>query len=469
MRISLRQPSALDVVTLVMVVLAIALRVTGANTLAFLVLALMALLSPRHVIRALFLAWLFQMLNPGLVAEGDGGAVARYLMLFTAAASVLIRSRLVRGTGGANPMILYTLGLGLFLVLHGLIFSPFVDVTILRAILWSVAMSTCAGAWLQLTPQARVRMGNEIFWWLVAILLASIPLLPTSVGRLRNGTGFQGIFNHPQPFGTAMAILGAWATGRMLGEQRPPWHLIAVVIASMAMILASETRTGGLAMLLAIAVAIVVIPFLARRPIRETIPGLRSKRVALIGMFLLVAILAVAPFLVTIAGTFITKSNRAEVGTLMEAYDVSRGGLIRPMLENIRRDPLGGLGFGIASDPRFMVVERDDLLGLPTGAPMEKGVTPIAIMEEVGIPGALLFYSWIFMIVRKSALSGLAPLTVTMTILLINMSEATLFSASGFGMVTFILLFWAATGLPSHPSMQAKRNQIRRAGMQVAL
>ncbi len=452
MRVSVRQPSALDVVTLVLVVLAIALRVTGANTLAFLCLAMMALLSPRHVIRALFLAWLFQMLNPGLVAKGDGGAVARYLMLFSAAGSVLIRSRLVRGTGGANPLILFTMGLGLFFILHGLIFSPFVDVTILRAILWTVAMSTCAGAWMLLTPEARVRMANEIFWFLVAVLVLSIPLLPTSVGRLVNDTGFQGITNGPQGYGMVMALLGAWAAGRMLGERKPPWHLLAIVMGSLAMIVLSETRTAGLAMLLGIAAAIVVAPILAGRPTREVVPGLRSKRVALVGVGLAIALLAAAPFIATLASTFITKSDRAQVGSLLEAYDVSRGGLIRTMLDNIKRDPMGGIGFGIASDPRFMSIERDEVLGLPTGAPMEKGVTPIAVLEEVGIPGFLLIVVWLFVLMRMAAKAGLAGLTVFVTIMLLNMGEATLFSASGFGLVTFILLFWAATTRPLLPN-----------------
>ncbi len=74
---------------------------------------------------------------------------------------------------------------------------------------------------------------------------------------------------------------------------------------------------------------------------------------------------------------------------MLEAYDLSRGSLIDEMWQNITEHPLAGIGFGIGSDPSEMEIERDPVFRLPIGAPIEKGVLPIAVVEELGIIGAL--------------------------------------------------------------------------------
>ena len=139
---------------------------------------------------------------------------------------------------------------------------------------------------------------------------------------------------------------------------------------------------------------------------------------------------------------YISKSGRSSADTLLEAYQQSRGILIDPMLANIADDPWRGIGFGIASNPSEMVVQRDPFLGLPIGSSIEKGVAPLAIVEEVGVLGAILIIFWLLVFLRKGVVAGLPPLAVLLTALILNLGEYTLFSAGGQGLLLMILFGW---------------------------
>lgn len=430
---------------------ALVLRLASEPTanISYLVIAAYALSGRAHAVRALALSWLFTMLNPGLVPEASATSVGRYAVLFMAAASVVLHSGFLVRYLRVRPFVLLTFLLGLFITGHSMLFSPMADVSVLKALSWMVAMTTLVAAWLGLTEAQRRELSQQIFGGLVLILLLSLPLAFTSVGYLRNGTGFQGILSHPQAFGPAMALLGAWTAARMLGEPRPSWRIVALAGASLCAVLMSEARTAGLAMLLGAGLSVLLAPGFAGRSVARIAPGLRSVRVWGVLFVVLMGSLVVAPVVVGVAENYITKSGRAQFGGLLEAYDRSRGRLIDVMLNNIEERPLTGIGFGVASDPTLMIVERDSIFGLPVGASIEKGVMPLAVLEELGIFGAAFVAFWLLWLLRGSASGGLAPFAVCLTVLLINMGESILFSPGGMGLLPLILLGWAySSGRP---------------------
>jgi len=157
------------------------------------------------------------------------------------------------------------------------------------------------------------------------------------------------------------------------------------------------------------------------------------------------ALIIASPILSEQINQFITKSGRSDASGLGEAYYESRGVLIDLMLENVASAPFRGIGFGIASHPRIMDIRRDPVLGLPIGASVEKGVMPLAVLEEVGVFGLLFVLLWLGMLLRRSARSGIAPFTVVLTILYINLGESVFFSPGGMGMLCLILFGWAVT------------------------
>jgi hypothetical protein len=432
------------------ITIAILFREVSAQTAAmsYFIIAGYALLGRAQAIQALALSWFFTTLNPGLAPQVPYLFVLRYLVLGAAAASVLFRSHFLFYFKPKSAMVKAVVFLSTFFVAHSVLFSPIISVSILKAVSWAIAMGTLFAAWAGLASEERNTLSHFLFKCLIAIMITSVPLLLVpQIGYLRNGSGFQGILSHPQAFGPAMALLGAWTASRLFVYKRPPWSYVALALTCMILVVLSEARTAGVAMVAGIGISFGLSPVIAKTPIRKMLPGLISRRGHIvIGMGLIGLIMAV-PVLNQVADRFISKGTQAS--SIVAAYEVSRGALIDRMWENIRAQPFQGIGFGIASNPAYMDVERDPIFHLPVSASVEKGVMPLAVLEETGIFGFIAVTIWIWMLLRKSAYGGAGPLAVTTTALLMNMGESTLFSPGGMGLLSMVLIGWAgASGDP---------------------
>lgn len=440
-------------IQLTFVIAALALRIASAPTasLAYIALAVYALLGRAYAIQALALSWLFTMLNPGIGPEEvPFAAVGRYLVLATAAISVGLRIRSKEEAQGfrlSRPTLM-TIFFGVFIVAHSLIISPIKDVSVLKALTWTVAFLTLYGAWSGLSVEERGQLERQLFGGLTALMLVSIPMLGLALGYLRTDFGFQGALNHPQAFGPVMAFLAAWLVSRILGEPRPPWQLVIYFVLTLIMIVFSGARTAGLGFILGVGVAIIFGRRSDRRQWRNVMPGLRSGRIRLMLALGFFAAIISGPFVAQSISTYLVKGT--DNTTLAGAYEGSRGFLIDRMWGNIEQHPFGGIGFGIASDVQAMDISRDPTFGLPTGAAVEKGVAYIAILEELGIFGLFGMLAWMWTLLRSAArTTGIAALAVCLTTLFMNMGESTLFSPGGMGMLSLILMAWAASGIPA--------------------
>jgi len=416
------------------------------GSVSYLLLAGYAMVGRAQAIQALALSWLFTMLSPGIAPEAAGTTVGRFVVIGAAACSVLLRTGFLRRRLEISPLVAGTILLGLFLVFHSVFVSPVPAVSVLKAASWTTVMATLLAAWSELDGTERAATASRIFAGLIAIMLVSLPLLAHPLGYLRTGTGFQGVLSHPQVFGPVMALLGAWAASQVLTAKRPAWALVLLAAACPPLVLLSQARTAGLALVLGIVAALILVPFLAGRTIRDMAPGIGSRRFAIVASVVLMGSIAMAPVLGDRISEYLSKGTSSN--TLLDAYEASRGGLIEEMWINIQDHPFIGIGFGIASTPWEMKITRDPVLGIPVGAAIEKGVMPVAVLEEVGIPGAVMVAVWLFAVLRRSARSSISCLAVASTGLFLNFGEATLFSPGGIGLLFLILLGWAATGGP---------------------
>lgn len=427
-----------------LVLTAVGLRLISSQTadLSYLVLGVFALTGRANAVRALALCWIFAMLSPGIAAEDPGVVLGRYVVFAGAAISIAARGALIDRKFRVKKGVLATLLLGLFLVLHSLLFSPVVSVSLLKATSWAIVMASLIAGWGSLDCVARDRLARQIYLGLVAVMLLSLPLLAFPQGYLRNGTGFQGIMDHPQAFGPTMGILGAWSVGLALSEAKPRWTMVLVALVSMVLVILSEARTAGVALILGLILAVVSSPMLSGRRILDVLPGLRSPRVHLVMGLAVLAALAAGASLSALLANYLAKSGRADGGTLIAVYEQSRGGSMQAMWSNIKSQPLQGIGFGIATNPEFMEVRRDPILGFPIGASVEKGVLPLAVWEELGGFGLVIVLAWLTLVLVKGASAGVVPLAVGWTAILLNMGESTLFSPGAMGLLPLILLGW---------------------------
>ncbi|WP_414901951.1 hypothetical protein ACMT1E_02130 [Sphingomonas flavalba] len=426
-------------------IVAIAMRGGAESTVAasYGFLALFALFGRSQAIYALFLSWLFTMVSEGVAPEGGGG-VGRYVVILGVALSAGARSWIFSSRARPSSLLIMTILLGVFIVIHSIVYSSMPDVSISKAISWIVTMMAVISLWVGCSPEQRSRIAAVIFGGLTTILVVSLPLIALPLGYLVNGTGFQGVINHPQVMGSTAALVGTWAITRMLGERKPGWGLLAITVMSLAITLLSEARTAGLAMVLGVGFALATLPAFSGRSIASLAPGLFSARFFTIIWLGVIGAIAAAGAVADLIRNFLSKSGRAGVDGLLSAYDVSRGFLIDMMVINIRHHPFTGIGFGTPSVPgNVWGIDRDPIFGIPFGAPVEKGVAPLAVMEELGLFGAALVLCWLFVLLRGASRGSLAAFALCVVILTLNLGENTLFSPGGQGLLALVLLGWA--------------------------
>lgn len=434
---------------------ALAMRVApeGGNW-SYVVLAVCALCGRADAIFALCLSWLFTMINPGLTAASDVGGTSRYFVISAAILCALFRGGLFDFSNRNKYLLLITYIITVFLIFHSLIISSYPDVSILKTLSWGLTMAALIALWLGLSAEQRDYAARLLFAFLTFILVVSIPLLVLPTGYLVNGSGFQGVLNHPQAFGAAMALLGAWSAARALAQPVPQWRMIGLSVSALVFVFLSEARTAGLAVVAGVGVALSLLPIATGKKAAHVAPGISHGRIRLVVLAGLLTAPLVASVVLSSMTQFWIKSGKAESADLIGSYQDSRGFLIDAMLANIRDYPLQGIGFGIASDPYGMIVDRDPTFGLPVGALIEKGVAPLAVLEEIGVFGALLTTAWILFIFRQSFVGGLAPTAVLLTALFLNLGENTFFSAGGFGLLPMIMFAWIySSGERANPAL----------------
>jgi hypothetical protein len=429
------------------ILLAVFMRVASAPSAnaSYMVIAVFALFGRVQAIQALALSWLFTMLNTALVPEASQAALGRYLVILCAAISVGFRGWAPGKGGVAKKLSVFTCLLGVFLLAHSALFSTFVDVSVLKVSSWVIVTLSLLSAWQGLSAADRVSMFAQLQNGLLLTLLLSLPLLALpAIGYAINGTGFQGLLNQPQSFGPTVAVAGAMVGGRILGDRKPRWRDIAMLMLCLVLVVLSEARTAGLALVLGLVVSAVISPRFAGVSRREMLPGLRSRRFQAIWVVGAIGVLVAGPIFLDPIVTFLYKRSGAT--NLVEAADASRGDLVQKMMTNILEKPLTGIGFGIASVPAAMVIERDRLTGLPLSAQVEKGVMPVAVVEELGFLGGVAVFAWLWMVLRRGARAGASQFAVLVTLLLTNLGESMFFSVGGMGMLLLILTTGAVVG-----------------------
>lgn len=440
-----RAGSSLQLVHGVLLI-ALVMRLASPDTAnySYLMLAGYALLGGEQVLQALALSWLFTMLSEGVAPLASEAAVGRYEVTAAAAITLCLRSGWLKDWFSMTRPVLATLALGAFLIIHSMLFSMLPDISILKALYWTTVMVTLLSAWLGLEFEARARVERQLFFGLILLVLVSVPLAFTPTGYLVNGTGFQGVLSHPQTFGPVVAMLGAWLAGRLLSTDASHWQDLAFLGLCLVLVVLSGARTAGYALVLGLASTVWFLPLFGGASAWHLMPGLASRWLHALALFAAIGVVFAEPVLSGRLGDYIEKQT--DVATLWDAPKQARGPLIDTMINNFNEEPLTGIGFGIASDFSSMEIVRHPVLEFPLSASTEKGVLPIAVLEELGVFGFLTVAAWVWLMVRHAAQTGVAAFAVVAVLLLTNLGESAFFSPNGLGLLQLILLAWAVTG-----------------------
>ncbi|MGO9376408.1 MAG: hypothetical protein ACLQBD_30530 [Syntrophobacteraceae bacterium] len=414
-------------VIFLLILAAHSLVITG----AYIILCLWTLLGPKQAIQALSLNYTILLLNPAVFHLPVEAGVFRWLILFIAGLRVLptASSRTLRYL---IPLVLF------FLAVTALasVTSPIFLISFLKVMIFSYYAATVLTAFDTMDERSREQLKVWFFCLPVAWVLLSLPLLALGSGYL--ATGFRGIFNHPQAFGTALAPAAAYLFARLILCKGPhsPWLWVLGTIYT-AMIVLSRARTGMLALLLGLGATMVFGLCSSRRELMQLAPARTLLKVGASTAFIIILLATSSVFSKRVEGFWLKGENEKSVERAL--YN-SRGAAAIQHWERFLEKPLTGHGFGIDL-AHGSGKNVGTFLGIPISAPTEQGFLPIAILEEVGLVGmAFLVPFLVFLVQGALAQQDVRLIAMFFTCLFINAGEAVFFSPGQLGGYLWLLI-----------------------------
>ena len=401
------------------------------------VVAMYGLLSTESALKALALIYLIRALNPAFTDEPTQFGVSGILAVLLCSLRIyadIFRFRLKLPTS-FKFLALYVATAGIL----ALFASDFVTVSVFKlTYFFVVAGAILAG--FAILSQRGTDIAGWIFGLYCAVAILSAPLVIHSFGYFRDGEGFQGILSHPQEYAIFIAPLAAMLLAQLLTSKR---HLLFVVLLLAYVILSlvfTRARTSILALLLGLVVGYLI------ESGKLTRSGAAAKT-------LLASVLAGTVMVLLGAAAYVAPEEDATAflrsflfkgadGAISDAFEASRGMLMTESVENFIREPVAGVGFGInKSEIRPSEPVYDTLTGLPISFPTEKANLVVALLEETGVIGFLVFSIFAFRYVQDVRNRGRLVTTVAaFTAFFTNVGEMTFFSMNSFGLFTWILV-----------------------------
>lgn len=412
---------------------------TGA-LLAWGIIVLWVLRGADQAIEGLLLALLLVFLNPELNNSGGIAAIVRWGII--AEAAIRIAFTWWRRPQRWPSWSKFLLAFVFYTALSSILISWWPVASLTKLLTYTVIV---------LITYFGIKLGEKdwqqnLITYGVVITLLSLPLIVMPLGYVRNGHQFQGILSHPQTYGVIMSILmaaaiGQWSFGR--GKKLKFWQIILLILMG-ATILLSGARTGYFALFLALIVTLVaakntrmLLKRLAFNPITYFLLALT---IAYVGFAQPVDEFKKIIFERDISEyTFYNLPVDPNASALTYLL-ASRSALVARSWENFLHSPALGTGFGLPS-VRIAKDAVTTIGGLPVSIPYEKGFAGTAVLEEVGIIGALLLLALLFSQywdIRKS--KNVAALLLFLTAIFVNMGESVYFASGGIGLLVHIAI-----------------------------
>jgi hypothetical protein len=288
----------------------------------------------------------------------------------------------------------------------------------------------------------------EVSRWLgmltATIAILSLPLIFNDIGYLQNGRGFQGLLNHSQAYGVFLALALVYLGNEVLIQRGRSRFLTAGFVIALVTLPATEARTGVVAIVSGFLLTCILGALINRQMLRKVFRGLVSTKSILAVHGLIVVLLFSIGGIRRMIEDFLFKHS--EQSSLSDVFQESRGFMAERSFENIFAHPVMGIGFGISSDPASLEIHRDPVLSLPIGAPVEKGLLPLAVLEETGAIGFVFFLLLIAALLVPVASHGrFGLLWIACTCLAVNIGESIFLSFGAMGLYQWLILGFAVT------------------------
>lgn len=436
-------PDHLSVLLKIFFVLILAFLSPATHSFAYVILSFWCFLGPKQALESLSLSWLLSFLNPGIFSLSSAIGVLRWLVLISAFSSVffykIIDSYRIKRIN--LPRIWYWILVFVFISTGLSYYSSYAfDVSLLKAISFFITTTTILLAFYS-TFYFSTYWRSWFLTFFVVLTLFSAPLLFHHLGYFNNQRSFQGLLNHSQAFGTFVGPLCGWLFALLISREVKGirwWIFLSIALTTLNF---SASRTGMISFLFSLVIVAsikLVQKDFAWRKITKSL------------VIVLICLILLFPFFLIYEDAISNTAKkmafkRSRETEIAAAFYVSRGFLVARSWENFRNNMITGIGFGVASNPYEMLVQRDSVFGLPMGAPTEKGFLVFGVLEELGIIGftffVLILGSLFYPILKRGGKFSLAVLGTA--VFLANFGEATFLSPGGMGLWMWLLLIFA--------------------------
>jgi hypothetical protein len=423
-----------------------------------------ALTGRRQAVISLLLLVLLNLATHAFGLPPALAALYRHPIVAAAAFSTLFLHN-GRGSRVRTPSLVFgTMALCVLIFLHSLFFSQIPVLSMLKAFSFSMAILALLTGWSGLSDSER-RLGEIQLWGIVGgLTVLSAPMLGTPLGYLRGTGGFQGLTTQPQAFGPMMAVFASFLWMVIITRRKLTVGLVFLACMATAYVYLSRARISALTLVVGLFAGIVLsplVPALNRLRIR---PRMRPGRIAIIGACISLALIVFGSLFIDKAKEFLIKYGSADQATSLsdvadEVYK-ARQGPLELMLASVKERPLTGIGFGVPTEGGLSTaIVYDPVFGLPIMATVEKGVMPVALMEELGIPLALIVFLWLGWLFALAAKGGTVSLAAFSATLGVNFAESCFFSPGGAGLYYLVIACMAVT---SYVYLPTATGQLRR-------
>ena len=320
--------------------------------------------------------------------------------------------------------------------------------TIVFFAFYSVGNAATARANLGVAQLRSIFLCFAVFLFVGSVCLIPFPGIATLSAQyyiqrglpIPEGSLFMGITLQSQALGPMTAVMSVMLLADLLFSVKK-WDKLYLLLLLLSPLLIYKTGSRTAMGTYAAGLFFVTLVFMHARGVGAKWKGKVLSALFLIGMLGGLAFMA-APSLRQSAMQFIFKTRGAEIAKESQTYErllSSRQGLIDHAIENFHESPWIGNGFQVSEMQKDLrVTSWKQLLS----APIEKGVWVVAVLEEGGVFGMVLFCLFLliafYCLLSRQAFIGAAVLFVT---LVSNLGEFTFFSMSYMGGLFWSMVF----------------------------
>lgn len=416
----------------VLLLLVLVLKEVGIITaFIYFILQIFLMRNDEWLLKSLFYFFLFRFLNPLLLPNSTTLMILSWLILLIVFSRLMFISNL-KEYKGLKPFFAF-----IFIAFIASLFkSDYLGISLFKLLSFSMGFLS---VFLALNKTQNYPWEEFFILVWLFILVVSLPtLLFPQIGFARNATGFQGITNHPQFFGPFCALMGGVGTVLFSLKKIKRFNSIlffTFLILNFAVVFLSESRTALLLFSFLCLIGLVIYLKETRLSISKIFPKtiIISASLILIGLFNY-------SILEDKVINFLAK-DRTETTTNLtfDRFAKSRSRLTDVSLKNFEENPLLGIGFAAPNHYYDFEIEYLKGTSIPISASMEKGVLLALLLEEVGIIGFLVFGVFILSFFVPVYRKNKVYLVFIIGPLILNLGEATFFSANGQGILLWSL------------------------------